>query len=142
MRAVIDVGGEPIKFEIILEARLPRLLPDDVTCNGVAQLAKESAFAEKFLANADRALDASTLSRDVIDLAHMAVHWDKSTARKGLVQAESAYGVDVRRKLDLAVTRLRADKLWRQQCVRGLGIENTKVLRAGLEKLQATQWRK
>lgn len=142
IRAVIDVDGEPIKFKIILEARLPRLVPDDVKCNGVAQLAKESAFAEKFLANADRALDTSTLSRDVIDLAHMVVHWDPGLARNGLIQAESAYGADVRKKLDLAIARLQADKPWRQQCVRGLGIEDTKVLRAGLEKLQATQWRK
>ena len=142
IRAVIDVDGEPIKFEIILEARLPRLLRDDATCNGVAQLAKESAFAEKFLANADRALDASTLSRDVIDLAHMAVHWDKTAARNGLIAAESAYGADVRRKLDLAIAKLQTDKPWRQRCERGLGIESPKVLRAGLEKLQATQWRK
>jgi len=142
IRAVIDVDGEPIKFEIILEARLSRLLPDDAKCNGVAQLAKESAFAEKFLANADRALDASTLSRDVIDLAHMAVHWDKTAARNGLIAAESAYGADVRRKLDLAIAKLQTDKPWRQRCERGLGIESPKVLRAGLEKLQATQWRK
>ena len=142
IRAVIDVDAQPLKFEIIREARLQQLTADSTTCNGVRQLSRESAFAEKFLANADRGLDASTLGRDVIDLAHMIVHWESSEARAGLVLAESVYGADVQGKLDLTVERMQADKTWRQHCERSLSVEQPKVLRAGLEKLQAAQWRK
>jgi len=142
IRAIIDVDGEPMKFEIVFEARLKQLLADDVKCNGVSQLSRETAFAEKFLANTDRGNDQSTLSRDVIDLAYMMMHWDVALARSGLMQAEFTYGTDVRKKLDLAVGRLQIDKAWRQKCERGLGLDDPKLLRAGLEKLQAAQWRK
>jgi hypothetical protein len=142
IRAVIDVAGEPLKFEIVLEARLKALEADAVRCNGLAQLSQEFAFAEKFLANADRGLDASTLARDVVDLAYMAEHWGMEPARSGLLLAEGAYGKDVQDKLILAVGRMQSDRGWRQRCVRGLSLDQPKVLRSGLEKLQATHWRK
>ena len=105
-------------------------------------LSRESAFAEKFLANADRGLDASTLPRDVIDLACMAEHWGMPPARAGLRLAEAAYGGDIQRKLDHAIGKIQSDRQWRQQCERGLNLDRPKFLRAGLEKLQATRWRK
>ena len=142
IRAVIDIDGEPLKFQIVLEGRLESLGPDTIRCNGVAQLSRESAFAEKVLANADRGLDTSTLARDVIDLAYMAERWDMPPARAGLHLAEAAYGGDVQKKLDLAIGKIQSDRLWRQQCERGLRLDHPKVLRAGLEKLQATPWRK
>jgi len=142
IRGVLDVGGPPLKFEIILEGRLASLEPDVARRDGVARLSRESAFAEKFLANADRALDTSTLARDIIDLAYMADGWGTHTASVGLRLAENAYGPDVQRKLDAAVGKLQTDQAWRHQCERGLGIERPKALHAGLEKLQATQWRK
>jgi len=142
IRAIIDIDGEPLKFEIVLEGRLKSLSPDTIRCNGVAQLSRESAFAEEFLANADRGLDASTLARDVIDLAYMAEHWGMQPALAGLRLAEAAYGDDVQRKLDRAIDKIQSDRLWRQQCERGLNLDRHKVLRAGLEKLQATRWRK
>jgi hypothetical protein len=136
----VDFGGRILAFGS--DARLESLIPDTIRCNDVAQLSRESAFAEKFLANADRGLDASTLARDVIDLAYMAEHWGMQPARAGLRLAEAAYGDDVQRKLDYAIGKIESDRLWRQQCERGLNLDRHKVLRAGLEKLQATRWRK
>ena len=132
---------EPV-FDILLEGRLESLSPDTMRCNDVAQLSRESAFAEKFLANADRGPDASTLARDVIDMAYMAEHWGMQPARAGLRLAEAAYGDDVQSKLDHAIGKIQTDRLWRQQCERGLNLDRHNVFRAGLEKLQATRWRK
>lgn len=142
IRAIIDIDGSPLKFEIVLEGRLQSLDADAVRCNGVAQLSRESAFAEKFLANADRALDASTLGRDIVDLAFMAEGWGTQTACAGLRLAEVAYGKDVQKKLDLAISKMQTDRSWRQQCQHGLNVDRPKALRAGLEKLQAMQWRR
>lgn len=141
IRTVLEIDGAPLKFEIVVEGRLTTLQADSSRCLGVPQLAQEAAFAEKFLANADRALDASVLARDAIDLAFQADGWGLVAARSGLTIAETAYGEDVQEKLDLAVARLQQDRTWRTHCVRGLAIDDPKRLRAGLEKLQAKAWR-
>ncbi|MCC6196443.1 MAG: nucleotidyl transferase AbiEii/AbiGii toxin family protein [Burkholderiales bacterium] len=141
IRAVLDIDGSPLKFEIMLEGRLESLEADAVPCNGVAQLSRASAFAEKFLANADRGLDQATLARDVVDLAHMAAGWGLPPATAGLRLAAAAYGKDVQVKLDRALGKLQADPSWRQRCERGLSVDRPKVLRAGLELLQAKAWR-
>lgn len=142
VRAVVDIDDQPLKFEIIREGRLPQLAADSATCNGVAQLSRESALAEKFLANADRGLDASTLGRDVIDLAHMMLKWEAPAAGAGLVTATAVYGADVARKLDAAIDRMQSDRSWRHHCESSLSVADPKVLRAGLEKLQSRQWRR
>ena len=60
IRTVLDVAGEKIKFEIILEARIG--LSGDATPElRVPALDAESCCAEKFLANADRWGDESFL---------------------------------------------------------------------------------
>lgn len=72
IRTVFDVGGVPIKFEILREARIdldvPR--PEDEVC-GVRTLTTSDLVAEKLLANSDRWSDDSVHSRDLIDLAMM-----------------------------------------------------------------------
>ena len=72
IRTVIEVDGEPVKFEIVLEARI------DIDCTsdrpgvcGVATLTPIDLVAEKLLANSDRWADDSVDSRDLIDLALM-----------------------------------------------------------------------
>jgi hypothetical protein len=72
IRAMLEVGGEPIKLEIVLEGRI--LLdvpgPGDVICS-VRTLTTSDMVAEKLLANSDRWADDSVQSRDLIDLAMM-----------------------------------------------------------------------
>lgn len=141
IRCILDLADTRVKFEIVREARI-NLTASPRPRDGVVTLSRESAFAEKFLANADRGQDRSTLARDVIDLAHMAAAWGMQEARTGLLIAQSAYGKDVLDKPDVAVVALQQNKTWRQQCMRALAMETPKMLQAGLEALRATQWRK
>jgi len=74
IRTVINASQEKIKFEIVREGRID-LMHESILQLPVPCLTREHAFAEKFLANADRGLDASTLSRDATDLAYMTAGW-------------------------------------------------------------------
>ena len=141
IRCILDLADTKVKFEIGREARI-KLTASRRPRDGVVTLSRESAFAEKFLANADRGQDRSTLARDVIDLAHMAAAWGMEEARAGLLIARSAYGKDILEKLDVAVLALQQNKAWRRQCMQALSMETPKVLQAGLEALRATRWRK
>lgn len=110
--------------------------------DGVIALSRESAFAEKFLANADRDLDRATLCRDAIDLAHMAIGWGMPDARAGLRVAETSYGKEIQARLDGVVSALLGDSAWRTRCEQGLAVDDPELLRRGLEALQAKRWRK
>lgn len=123
-----------LKFEIIREARIS-LEGAHVEGIPVSCLTRADCFAEKFLANADRGLDPSTLSRDAIDLAFMIEGWPAQDALRGYALATDAYGKDIARKLAGAVERLRTDRKYRTQCVEGLAITETKFLSRGLERL-------
>ena len=68
MRAVLRIDDEPIKFEIVNEARID-LSGALIGRLHVPCLDRACCFAEKVLANADRGLDESVASRDVIDIA-------------------------------------------------------------------------
>lgn len=72
IRSLLEVEGAPIKFEIVLEARIELEVPDDgpAVC-GVRTLSPVDLVAEKLLANSDRWADDSVDSRDLIDLAMM-----------------------------------------------------------------------
>jgi hypothetical protein len=134
IRTFLAVDDFKIKFEILLEARID--LTGAVDSNfSVPVLATEHAIAEKLLANTDRGLDDSTLSRDLIDLAFVALHVDKHKLQAGLVIAEQAYGATVQRllqrSLDSFQNRARANK-----CIKGLAIDDTHSLRRGLRLLR------
>lgn len=141
IRTWIDCGELKLKFEILREARID-LAAMQVPRIGVACLDHAHAFAEKLLANADRGLDASTLSRDAVDLAFMMSSWPVAQAVRGLEIARGAYGTEVDRKLAAAVARLREDRAWRTRCVEGLGIEDTKTMSAGLAALSKDAWKR
>ena len=72
IRTFVETDLINIKFEIVREARID-LEADDILKLPVMCLTRKHCFAEKFLANADRGLDTSTLSRDIVDLAFMGV---------------------------------------------------------------------
>ena len=134
VRTAIQCATLKLKFEIVREARIalegatiPRL---PVSC-----LTRKHCFAEKFLANADRGMDASTLSRDAVDLAFMIEGWGARDAAAGAALARVAYGPTIDRELARAVTRLRGERTFRARVVEGLGIEDTRALSSGLEAL-------
>lgn len=72
IRTLIEVDGVPIKFEIVLEARITlEPAPEGCAVCGVRTLAHVDQVAEKLLANSDRWAADEVDSRDLIDLAMM-----------------------------------------------------------------------
>lgn len=134
-RTVIGVDGAPVKFEIILEARIG-ISPVSDRDFPVPVLDRGTCFAEKWLANADRWNDSAVLSRDAIDLAFMLQAWGKDEARAGAALAATAYGGAIRASALGACAKLRAGTPYRAQCAANLGISDAKSLSAGLRKLE------
>jgi hypothetical protein len=136
IRTFLDVNGEKLKFEIVLEARIAltggmeRGLP-------VPVLDQTSCFAEKFLANADRWLDSSVNGRDVIDLAFMAAHWGDEPLRAGFHLATEAYGKAVASSAKRAATKMIEQAAWRKRCVSALDVKDGKTLLKGLKVIVA-----
>ncbi len=134
IRTFIENDGNRLKFEIIREARI-ELSGKEFDGVSVLSLSHPFCFAEKFLANADRGQDSSTLSRDMIDLTFMIENWAMADANTGLSIAEHAYGSTVRRNLELAIGKLREDKIYRKKCVDGLAVTDSAVISKGLKTL-------
>ncbi len=133
IRTFVEIDAQPVKFEIIREARIP------ITCSYVPNipvpcLDHASAFAEKFLANTDRGMDKSARSRDLIDLAFMMCSWTDEDMSKGLKLAQAAYGASVLDVLKSTVD-LFADEGYRKQCVAELEVRGKRKLDSGLRKL-------
>jgi Nucleotidyl transferase AbiEii toxin, Type IV TA system len=133
IRTFVETAQAKLKFEIVREARID-LEGGDIAKLPVACLTRKHCFAEKFLANADRGLDASTLSRDIIDLAFMVQGWSKTDADAGLAIAKSAYGKSVPRALAAVIAKM-GEKAYRRRCIDGLGVSIPKVVAAGLKTL-------
>ena len=134
IRTFIAADDLRIKFEILLEARIDLAGATDPKFP-VAVLTTEHAIAEKLLANADRGLDDSTLSRDLIDLAFVAMHVDKHRLKTGLVIAEQAYGSSVRRLLKLGLDSFQ-NRARASNCIEALAISDTISLRKGMRLLR------
>lgn len=134
IRTFIDNNGISLKFEIVREARID-VEGEKVTGIPVTCLSRRHCFAEKFLANADRGLDASTLSRDIVDLAFMIGGWSKGTAKAGMAIAETAYGDSVQRSLVAVIRKMREDKAYRHRCIEGLAIADRKAFTSGIRAL-------
>ena len=134
IRTFLRVDGQPVKFEVIFEGRIP-LAGEARSPFPVEVLARPSCFAEKLLANADRGRDASAHARDLIDLAFMAAHWSEEDQRSGMATAQSAYGGVVRRELDAALSSLN-DADYRQQCLTALSVSAVGALGGGLRALR------
>jgi hypothetical protein len=137
IRTVIGVDGAPVKFEIILEARV-QVTAMKVQGIPVPALSRVSCFAEKWLANADRWNDTAVLSRDAIDLACMMHSWEVNVALAGANLAIQAYGAAVGKAARAAAMKLLDDKQYRKHCIENLAITNTKSLIAGLKALAKT----
>ena len=135
VRTFFVIGDARIKFEILFESRID--LAGDVDRDlAVPVLSPEHAIAEKLLANADRGLDDSTLSRDLIDLAFATVHFGKPTLRAGLAIAEQAYGTAICRHLGLTLEAFQKSRTRAAVCIKSLAVEDTATLRKGLRILR------
>lgn len=134
IRTFIEHNGIKLKFEIVKEARI-EIDGEPVAGIPVTCLTRRHCFAEKFLANVDRGLDASTLSRDIVDLAFMIEGWSRNDADAGMAIAKMAYGDSVLRSIAAVTRKMREDKIYRNRCVGGLAISEPKILSAGIKAL-------
>ncbi len=107
IRMFLEQAGQPIKFEIIREARitLSGALDDRL---GVPVLGLVDMFAEKLLANADRCMDRSAAYRDAVDLGRLVEAHGRIPA-ESLEKAMHAYGADIERKAVWVVNELCKD---------------------------------
>ena len=140
IRTFIEIAEQKIKFEIIHEARI------DISGGRhgefpVPALDPVSCFAEKFLANADRWSDESTLNRDIVDLAFMVAGWSSADADGGRKTAAQAYGKAVNESVRKAVKKLHDHKQYLRRCIAGLRVSDPRTLGRGLEKLAAMRVR-
>jgi hypothetical protein len=135
LRTVVRSEGNDVKFEIIFEARLTLDEPDERDwVAGVAGLRVVDLAASKLLANSDRWADSGVMSRDVVDLAMMALSQKQFQA--ALQKAERAYGESVRRDLRKALLKFKKDPAHLTACVERLGMTAAKqVLKRRITKL-------
>lgn len=125
VRALVDLDGMPLKFEIIREARVD-LEPRSRLESGlmpVATLSEVSLFTEKLLANADRGLDKSGLSKDMIDLIVMQHHWGQIPI-ESVRAAVKAYGPSIGKSYAKTFVLLRDNAEYLNRCLNELSIEN------------------
>lgn len=135
IRTFFAVGDTRVKFEILLEGRMDLRGALDQKLE-VPVLSLDVAVAEKFLANTDRGLDASTLGRDLIDLAFLAANLGKQALQPGLQSAEEVYGAAVRRYLDLSLTAFQKNRTRSAAWIESLRVSDTGALRKGLRTLR------
>lgn len=134
IRTFLRIEDVAVKFEIILEARIDLAGAIDKSLR-VPTLRREYAIAEKFLANADRGLDESTLSRDLVDLAFIAAHSGRQPLAEGMEIAEQAYGSTIQKSLRSTLDRFKGNRGRTNADLRSLGVEDTQTLRKGIRLL-------
>jgi hypothetical protein len=134
IRTFIEVDGMPVKFEIVREARIALAGALDPAL-GVPVLTREDLFAEKLLANADRANDRATFSRDAIDLGMMVSQWGP-VPEGAWAKARQAYGQTIDAALSMAVQRL-DDPEWLDTCAKAMHLspQTAQRLLSGLHSL-------
>src|SRR5690625_3231967 len=121
VRMFVMVDDVPIKCEIAHEGRIQFDEPGRGDRIGrVSTLTRIDMAASKLLANADRGLDASVFSRDVIDLAMLDLA--PRFLKVALDKATHAYGEVGCRDAQRAVAALRADPDRLSKCMRALSI--------------------
>ncbi len=123
IRMVIYVDGEPIKTEIIAEGRFQLDPPRYPKWSPVACLSLNDCCTAKLLANADRFMDDSVQSRDLIDLAVLRFH--APIPPEAIAKAENAY--EVIRPLARAIQRFQERESYRHQCFSSLKLDEMQI---------------
>ncbi|MDQ5910461.1 MAG: hypothetical protein QG599_2557 [Pseudomonadota bacterium] len=126
IRTMLLVAEQPIKFEIILEGRieLATSTASDEIC-GITTLTPLDLATSKLLANSDRWGDDGVFSRDLIDLAMMALPLD--LLRQAVNKAEQAYGKSILQDLEKAINRAQIRQGWLERCMKALAISLPKA---------------
>lgn len=132
---IADETG-PIKFEIVLEARIELTGALD-TRLAIPVLDAPSAVAEKLLANADRGLDRTFRSRDLVDLAFLHAAHGAEVLAAGLQRAKAAYGAAILRALKHSLDLLERERGYLRTCINDLLVDDEKRLKRGLAGLRA-----
>ncbi len=131
IRFPVLVEGTTIKFEIVSKGRIELDSPATPDWLPVACLSEMDCFAEKLLANADRWLDASVESRDLIDLAMLRLQSPIPDA--AIVKAEAAYPVV--EPLRRAISNFQAKPDYRERCYQSLRIQSPPLVMNGIDLL-------
>jgi hypothetical protein len=126
IRTRVVVDGQPIKLEIVFEARIALDAPGkaDVLC-GVPTLTRLDMATSKLLANSDRWPDDGVFSRDLIDLAMLQPR--PPLLRQAVAKAQEAYGASIRRDLLRAIERMQARTGWLERCMRMMAMTGTQA---------------
>jgi hypothetical protein len=116
----LEVDETPIKVEFVVEGRIEIDGAYDPELS-VPVLSREDMYAEKLLANTDRAMDRSQMSRDLIDLAMMIKAWGPIPAT-ALRKAEDAYGRAIFDYFDRGMILLR-DQRYCESCLQAMAMD-------------------
>ena len=92
------------------------------------------------LANADRGLDESVASRDVIDIAYMIEAWGMQAFVDGTHRARDAYGKGVEAAVRASAQKLLEKKPYFKKCVSAHAITDVATLASGLRRIVARNW--
>ncbi|MBR8839306.1 MAG: nucleotidyl transferase AbiEii/AbiGii toxin family protein [Stigonema ocellatum SAG 48.90 = DSM 106950] len=131
VRFPVFVEGVSIKFEIVMEGRITLDAPAEFDWLPVVCLSLVDCFAEKLLANADRWLDTSIESRDLIDLAMLRCSGEIPAA--AMVKAENAYPVV--EPLKRAIANFQSKPDYRQRCYQSLMVKSPIRIMDGIDLL-------
>ena len=127
IRTKLEVSGQPIKFEIVLEGRIELSAAgttDEVM--GIATLTKIDMAASKLLALSDHWADASVYSRDVLDLAIL--NLSKPELETAIEKAQTAYGKAITIDLNKAISQLKDQDGLLDRCMKAMEITMPKAL--------------
>jgi Nucleotidyl transferase AbiEii toxin, Type IV TA system len=142
VRFSVAISDVILKFEIVAEGRISLDPPIYPHWSPVPCLSVVDQIAEKLLANGDRWADASTDSRDLIDLATLRLNIGRSSDgddcwNSAIAKAESAYrSVD---PLKRAILQFQSKPEYRDRCYERLCIQSPSQVVDGLDQL-ATQF--
>lgn len=119
-----SIDGQAVKIEFIREGNSPVHGQMDIDL-GVPVASLEDLFCQKLMANADRALDRASASRDIIDLAMM-VRLHGEIPEASWVRAHAAYGDYLVRGFHSAVNVIRSSG-YLKDCLVKMGMDPSLV---------------
>ncbi len=125
IRLLIIVENEPIKMEIIVEARFQIDPPRYPDWSPVACLSLDDCFTSKLLSNSDRYMDDSVEGRDLIDLAVLRLQ--SPIPQNAIEKAEKAY--EVIRPLKEAIKRFQQREEYREKWFSSLQVNPQQIPR-------------
>jgi hypothetical protein len=121
---VLEIEDVKVKVEIIREANTTLTGVMDLGL-GVPILSRTDLWAQKLMANADRAIDKSTMSRDIIDLAMMLRGWGP-LPRDAFDKAHAAYGDSLTRGFNNALGVI-SEPAHLENSMKGMGMDLTHI---------------